>query len=350
MILFWIIIFAVYSLLVLFLFFRFLSLPKTVWGEKKPKVTLIVPFRDEEHSIPTFLSSLDRFKTCPEEVLFINDHSTDQSEKLFVNSKYQMINLKEGFGKKKALLKGVEIANSEFVIFNDVDLIHPEKYDKLFSVSPMQDFDVGILPVWFQSENGLLNKLVRLDYAQIQFFTFAYQGNLGNGANLFTKKEVFLKYSSGLETEVLSGDDYFFIKEVRKHNGVIRYILDPDVTVKSDAPKSISALLKQRARWIKKSFQKGNALEIGATFFWILFSFIPYGLFFSYLNTKESICLWFLLAKFIVDLFIFVPFLSFNKNLRLLYLLPLLEIIYPFYYLAVLIRAGFKNSWKGRDL
>lgn len=353
MFLFWVIFLSLFFLGVVFLYSAYYSTASSRSKENlSTSVQLIIPFRNESENINRLVSDLLKFNISPDQILFVNDHSSDDSRTIIENAGFSVIDLKENEqGKKAALIKGVQQSTSDYILFNDVDVYHKESYFNLLKEVPYSgDFDACILPVQIKTRSVVLKGLIQLDFSWLQFLTYSFKGNLGNGANMIVKKESYLKYAAGLEKEFLSGDDYFLLKTIKREKGNVRYLLSRDFMVSTDPPNSINELLSQRARWIQKTFKKGGSQEILFSILWIVFSFTPYVLLVSWFSLGEIEYLVLLLIKLFLDFLIFLPALNFIKRLRLLSLLPLLQFLYPIYYLAVIFRTGLRNKWKDRDL
>jgi len=99
---------------------------------RRPRVTLIVPVKDEEDGVTPFLDAVDAVFAehdtgVEHEVLFVNDGSRDTTE-FVVRSAIQgrdnvsLVNLSRNFGKDAALAAGLAHARGDAVIPMDVDL------------------------------------------------------------------------------------------------------------------------------------------------------------------------------------------------------------------------------------
>ena len=98
------------------------------------KISIVVPYYNEEESIPLFykeitktLKKLDKYKF---EIIFINDGSKDGSlhemkklAKLDKNVKY--INFSRNFGKEAAMYAGLSLSSGNYITTMDVDLQDP---------------------------------------------------------------------------------------------------------------------------------------------------------------------------------------------------------------------------------
>tara|TARA_Y100001970_G_scaffold133764_1_gene164813 strand:- start:689 stop:1624 length:936 start_codon:yes stop_codon:yes gene_type:complete len=97
-------------------------------------ISIIVPFFNEEESLPIFLDEIykvdDQATNYNFEIIFIDDGSTDNGlnflKKIAENNKNIIIlELSRNFGKEAALTAGIDIANGSAIIPIDVDLQDP---------------------------------------------------------------------------------------------------------------------------------------------------------------------------------------------------------------------------------
>lgn len=97
------------------------------------KISLIVPVFNEEDAIPIFYHSIknnDELKKYTIEIVFINDGSTDNTEKIInelscIDESVISLSFTRNFGKEPALFAGLDYASGEVVIPIDVDLQDP---------------------------------------------------------------------------------------------------------------------------------------------------------------------------------------------------------------------------------
>ena len=97
-------------------------------------ISIIVPFFNEEESLPIFLDEIykvdDQATNYNFEIIFIDDGSTDNGlnflKKIAKNNKNIIIlELSRNFGKEAALTAGIDVANGSAIIPIDVDLQDP---------------------------------------------------------------------------------------------------------------------------------------------------------------------------------------------------------------------------------
>lgn len=106
------------------------------------KVSIIIPFLNEEENISLLTESLSFFfsekKEFDAEVLFIDDGSTDKSLQLLKVAKHsryrcKIISLSKNFGSHAALRAGIQQATGKYICFMYADLQDPlELIEKLY--------------------------------------------------------------------------------------------------------------------------------------------------------------------------------------------------------------------------
>ena len=126
-------------------------------GTKIEFASVIIAVRDEEHSITHLLDSLEA-QDCQYsnfEILFVDDHSTDNTEQLILNwiSKHPQVNCNylktDGNGKKQALSMGIQKAKANFILTTDADCILPPDWISamVFSFSAQTSMVVGLVKI-----------------------------------------------------------------------------------------------------------------------------------------------------------------------------------------------------------
>lgn len=140
---------------------------------KKYHLSVLIPFLNEEESIPFLLDSLNHFFSHygkPVEVIFVNDGSTDGSENLLLRSSLtfnaKLISLSKNFGSHAALRAGILHAEGEMVTFMYADLQDP--LDLIYQMSSVMEQGSDI--VWasrLSSERPLSEKIFSKIYAAL---------------------------------------------------------------------------------------------------------------------------------------------------------------------------------------
>jgi len=101
----------------------------------KPLISLVIPFYNENDTIPLLYKELQRILPTIEtryavECIFVNDGSTDKSALTIAtiaakDSRIKCIEFSRNFGKELALTAGITHAQGEAILMMDADLQHP---------------------------------------------------------------------------------------------------------------------------------------------------------------------------------------------------------------------------------
>jgi poly-beta-1,6-N-acetyl-D-glucosamine synthase len=324
--------------------------------------SLIIPFRNESKRITELLNSIKRSPELPLEVLFINDHSNDDSvNKIESNLKdydinYKVIHLTEDkIGKKEAIRFGIKNTSikTKYILTFDADISFNEKYFTNLKNLPLKD--LYILPVIMKGK-GLLESFFSLDYNllnTINRITFGFKRPiLASGANLLFCKEVFTKLDSiHSHKHIASGDDMFLLRDFVQNKASIHLYNHKNNIVKTSSPSSIYSFYQQRVRWISKNKTLNDKLNNKIIFFNSVILFFFYLTIIKYISKNELlISLFILIFKNFLDLLIIsVSEIKLSKTEKII--LPFYTVIQPFYYLSLWIIPLFHAiKWKERDI
>ncbi|MBK7131068.1 MAG: glycosyltransferase [Crocinitomicaceae bacterium] len=306
-------------------------------------LSILIPFRNEAKRISSLIKSFNESVIAVPsqlEIIFIDDHSTDQSVEEIKKSKLPILLLKnEGHGKKSAIQTGVQQAKHEYILTLDADVAFDKNYlDTLLNY--LQD-DMLILPVEMTGHN-LLSRLASVEFDWLQQLTFSTPSPLMcNGANLVFKKSSFTRYSSERTDELIaSGDDLFLLKIFRQKNEKIRRINQKTFQVTTPAPDNFSSLLKQRKRWAgKMKYLVHPQIVMACIFLLAIQGVFIVSIYFSFYNS------WWLIIpaiKYLAELFL-------TKNLPFferLVLVMLHQFYYPLYLISLILPVSDDEKWK----
>jgi len=96
-------------------------------------LSIVFSFRNEEKNIPELIdrisSTLNNLDNWKYELIFVNDDSTDNSEKILIekqkNFSIKVINMSRKFGTGPCVLAGLKLASGDATIYMDSDLQDP---------------------------------------------------------------------------------------------------------------------------------------------------------------------------------------------------------------------------------
>lgn len=93
----------------------------------RPSVSVIIPARNEEHTLPNLLNSLSGQLSSQDEVIVVDDHSEDRTKAVAEKSAVKVLEslpTPEGWiGKTWACYQGASMASGEILMFLDADTV-----------------------------------------------------------------------------------------------------------------------------------------------------------------------------------------------------------------------------------
>lgn len=322
------------------------------------KVTVIIPFRNEEKRIMPLLLSLNRQVEIPAEVFFIDDHSTDQGVSLIQRElndlPYKILQLVDKEGKKAAIEYAIQFVKTEYVLTLDADVSLPDSYFK--QLGSCEQVDMMVLPVAMRAQN-FWQRFFEMDLLLATGVNAGLAGLfrpiMASGANLLYKKDCFEKLGGFVSNrQYASGDDTFLLRSFTKARLEVSLLTDPLLAVRTDTPTSFSEYLKQRLRWLGKTTALKDSLNtftalvqgvLSVAFIIILVYFIQTG------NFADVLLIY--LMKVVGDLGLFFYWFKRSNRFSSWWLLPIYELYFPVLSLLMLCLIPFyKTDWKGRPL
>lgn len=329
-------------------------------------VSLLIPFRNEVNNLPEIFHSIEQLDMDQMQVVWINDHSEDESLEMLValigkqNSSFDHLVLtSSGIGKKAALETGIQQATGEIILTTDADCVLPRYWVKEM-LCGFQNTGTQLVagPVLSKDGNSFFHKFQQIDWASIllvsNFSIKMKQPLMCSGANLAYRKSAFMAVEGYAGNRaVASGDDEFLLKKITSKYGAsaVVYQNSPNCLVMTNAHKDWSSLFDQRVRWASK-WKAHNRVHAMFSFmpallqlFWLgsfslIFIDFTSGLIaLGILWTLKMMAEWIALGKVLK---------SFEYEVSLQALLRT-SLIHPFYVTYTVVKVfGGKYHWKGR--
>ena len=309
--------------------------------------SLIIPCRNEEHTLPDLLHSLENLDYPEElfEVIFVDDASCDSTSKIIQEfcanrpnyTAVHIANKSEKYkGKKYALKKGIEKAQFENLLFTDADCIVPSNW--LDSFNRFISEDVGMV-VGYSPENGVssfrrFSQIITADF-------YCATINLGvpfsnNGRNLYINKKAY-EQVDGFEKikNFTCGEDKLLLNLIKDTQFKIIYNSDCKVYTNPQ----ISDFVNQQKRRYGQFSLSSPLYKVVSLFILLFFLYLPFHVIFY----KD----WLGLSIY------YVSFLTFwicglVKHREPFHVFDLLYIlIYPYYLIYYSLLGMFsKWTWK----
>jgi cellulose synthase/poly-beta-1,6-N-acetylglucosamine synthase-like glycosyltransferase len=340
-----------------------LSAPRETEVFETVSVSVVIACRNEEKNVSALLDSIlnQNYPKNKTEIIIVDDHSSDNSikiiEKYTAETDYlKLFRLPDNkTGKKEAINFGIANSKTDVIITTDADCIaSPNWLNTMMNYYAKHHPKMLCGPVTFSNTKSLFSKLQNLEFLSL---IGSGAGAIGirkaimnNGANLLFEKTLY--ESCNTKNEYASGDDMFLLLHAKSNDKKnVHFIKSIEAIVFTKSAQTLRDFINQRARWTSKSKAYRDfdlvvtALIVTCINLLLVTSFVI-GLF----NTEFlKIALVVLIIKSFADLLILIPTASFFKQTYLIFLFPLLQIIYPFYIVfTVILGLTGKFVWKSR--
>lgn len=334
---------------------------KVPHAQQYAPISILIALRNEELNVPTLINCLNRLDYPSFEVIFINDHSNDNTFPLLnhyaaLKKNFSVFDLPNTYhGKKAAINKGLELTKGELIVLTDADCsFHPEwlqQYNTFYQTQNKPDMIVGLVD--YASSTRFLQYFFRLDFLSLVVSsagaTALKSPMFNNAANYAFRKDA-LNPEPDTNDVLASGDDVFRLHDFKARNKNIVLLKSKKSIVTTSPPSTMKAFLSQRTRWASKANNYSDPLSLFVAYlvfmlqcsFIIVFTSIPFSK--SYLIALYSI-----FVKMIVDYALFFSSLSIFSLRKEFLFIPLMEVLYPFYIVYTSIMSQKKPfTWKGR--
>ncbi len=328
---------------------------RSTFESPKHTFSIVVPFRNENHTLPTLLSSFSKLNYPKElfEVILVDDdsfqpfliHNTPFSIKVIQNER------QSASPKKDAIRTAIRNSKFDWIITTDADCEVPENWllvlDNYIQKQPKARMVCGM--VFSKITNDFLGRFQLLDFASLQSATIGTFGIgrplMCNGANFAYQKDFFEELNGFVGNDnIASGDDVFLLqKAIKKQPNNIFYLRSNDFTVVTHPVLGWKGMFLQRVRWASKTKAYQNSFAKVLAFV-VLFGNL--GFILSVLGLLWDLSfLILILFKLLVD---FVLLLQSKKTNPIFYVLS--GFIYPFFSFAVgvYVFINKKYIWKDR--
>jgi cellulose synthase/poly-beta-1,6-N-acetylglucosamine synthase-like glycosyltransferase len=337
---------------------------------KKPKgsndqslpVSVIVCAHDEEQNLRELIPALLSQDHKEFEVIIVDDRSNDSTFDFLLaesakDHRLRMVHVNRtpphANSKKYALTLGIKAARFEWLLLTDADC-RPDGNSWISSMSShFKDntaFVLGYSP-YFEAK-GFLNAFIRFDtlVTAIQYVSFALLGNpyMGVGRNLAYRRSKFLE-SKGFNNilSITGGDDDLFVNLHAKGSNTA-VCVDRASQTHSKPKTSLRNFLHQKIRHLSvgRYYKFSHRLLLGLfmiSWLGVWFTGIPLIAAGNYYIAGGLVIFRVILVIITVD----VAAKRFGQKFEL-WLVPLLDFIYAFYYLVTGLRTLVtkKIRWK----
>ncbi|MBL7924528.1 MAG: glycosyltransferase [Bacteroidia bacterium] len=345
-----------------------LHVPEILYpGEELPRVSVIVPVRNESGNLPDFLSRLasQEYPAGRIEWIFVDDHSEDDTVQLL--SAYSAVPVKlirlepaDGEGKKAALEKGIRAAAGEWILTTDADCILPFNWvHTLMNAARNSAADMICGTVKVTSGGGFLHDFQAMETAVLQLSGAAslQAGHplLNTGASLAFRKaswEQVEGYSK--HRHLASGDDTFLMLAFhQQQKGSVKPCTQPAAMAETRPHQDWTSVVRQRLRWNGKvkHYPLGYIHAVGLLVLSAAISFLVL-LFLSFFGDGSlfDLILVFVL-RFYAEYAILQEWEDRSRQKFSLFSIFCMSWLYPlFTVFSMVFRPFIRPGWKGRPV
>ena len=371
MTLFLLIIFGIYFLLLLALIAGWQKVIKKERSSsigKHHTITVIIPFRNEMENLAALANDLilQNYPAQQFSVLFVNDHSDDQSVQLLNQQIGERINFKivslpdELQGKKKAIDFGINLSDAEIIVTTDADCRVSSTWLTIINNYFQQDHTKFVFGgVAIRADSSFFSKLQSLEFASLigsGAATLAlHMPTMCNGANLAYRRAAY-QTVRGFEGnfQIPSGDDEFLMRKIESQfPGSVRFINEQDSVVSTKSQRRVHDFFQQRIRWAGKwkynASWSSRLLALMVLLFQITWLSVLCLVFFG--EIRGDVAGVVITGKVIPELiFLYRVVIFMRQKFNPVYFV-VLQFVYPVYVILIGFLSQVRSySWKGRSL
>lgn len=310
------------------------------------RISVVICCKNEALHLPYLIESLKHQRFKQFELIWVNDHSIDETQEIMESSipffEHVQIIQGDAKGKKQALKAGILAASGNLIVTTDADCTFCENW--LSAISDFQEqnaADLIIAPVKYNKGTTLFETIQQLEFACLVGSGMGAAGAkmpiLCNAANMAFTKKAWLDSVNDLHEEEISGDDIFLLLSIKKRKGKIAILKSHNAMVVTEPKRKLSTFTNQRRRWASKSSKYTDVQIIStgiivAGINLLLLSLLVLAFF-------SPQCWYVLITVFLIKLINDYSFLKLIQPLFLFNLnglnVILLSMFYPFYVLMI---------------
>jgi len=327
-------------------------------------LSVVIAFRNEQSQLPLLLAQLQAQSYPNEkfEVIFVDDHSEDQSVELIKRITSPFINViqLQGHltGKKAALAFGIQQAKGEIIVTTDADCqVMPHWLASINRQFQDEKIKMATGLVRIAESNSLFSRLQSLEFVSLIGTTGATIGlgspTMCNGANLSFRKSAYLEVNGYEGNEnIASGDDEFLMRKIESRWAQsIAFFDEEQAIVTTEALQSFTEWINQRLRWASKWKYNSSLLTkivaLVVLMVHLVFSAFIISACVGLFTMQQVVLLWG--TKMLTEALFLIPVCAAVKVRWRWISFFALQFTYSFYVVAVGILSQVKGyQWKGR--
>lgn len=270
-----------------------------------PKVSVLIPSRNEEHNLPRCLYSLNKldYPLDKLEIILGDDRSSDrtwdiledwQRKKDYVHvMKISEGNPQRMNGKANALAQMAEKGRGELLLFTDADCVLPPSWIKSMVRAQLESKAGVVTGITAVAPRGLFARMQGMDWwltlGMVKVISDWGNAVTSMGNNMLITKEAYDAVGGFAGIPFSLTEDFEIGKAIKNKGYRSIHLVSKENLAQTEAMASYGELLRQRKRWMHGAMQLPN--------FWKLLlllqvAFFPAILFLVFLHPFEGLALW----------------------------------------------------------
>jgi biofilm PGA synthesis N-glycosyltransferase PgaC len=366
----------VYLIIVIFLsYLLFVVLLISGWQKARRQVsspannnifiTVVIPVRNEEHTIEALLSDLAKQQYQAFEVIVVDDHSVDTTAPVVKHftlgdTRFRLV-ASHTEGKKQALTLGIQEARGTVIVTTDGDCRVSESWLMLINQHFQEDrIKLAFGGVALLQDDRFFSAIQAIEFSSLigsgaATWALGYP-TMCNGANLAFRKKVFEEVNGYAgNVNIASGDDEFLLRKViARYPLGVSFMSEAGAIVRTQPAGSLKDLFRQRIRWAGK-WRHNTSLHAKLLALYIflvqVMLIVTMALLFSCKEPVGIVAGSIVMTRFVVEALFLYPVCRFLKVRWRWPAYIVLQVLYPLY---VIITGWFSNfitvTWKNRNV
>jgi cellulose synthase/poly-beta-1,6-N-acetylglucosamine synthase-like glycosyltransferase len=325
-------------------------------------ISVVVAVRNEETQIDSLVNILikQNYPASLVEIIFVDDHSTDNTISKLKNYNEIVVLQNIGEGKKNAITTALNHSQAELIVTTDADCeMGPNWLSTLVDLYIQKNAAMVCGPVKLKknkTNSAFLYQLQTFEFHSLIEMSAAYikrkQPFTCNGANLAYKRSLFFEVGGYHDNKnIASGDDEFLMHKLA-NKGPIVFAQNKDAIVTTQSVSTFTQYFEQRIRWASKHKLYKKHYQITALYLVAINHLVSMGAIVLMLSGYNTIymLLFFLVKTFFEFRYIHNIHQFYQLPISIIYLL-LFQFVYPFIVTYIAIRSNFYGyEWKGRKI
>ena len=338
-------------------------------AKRNPKVSILVPARNEAETIGKCIDSLLEQDYPNLEIIVLSDNSTDRTEAILNNLKSERLRVINGkplpdawIGKSWACQQLANEANSELILFTDADTTFQPKTIG-YAVDALEKGNIDLLTATIRNDTITLGEKITVPFPTWSIFSIlplfiAYllprstAFSAANGKFMFFRKEVYERIGGHTAIRNNAVEDIELGKLVKK-NGYRWRLLDASNLISCRMYHSLAESIQG---FTKNYFALFGYKLFVALFVWIWLGIItwhPIVTILSHILTGNFLSgFWYPLVSILATGFLWLlTSLKFNFPIHLFLLYPLIITVSGYIGLrSIFLTLTGQTVWKGRKI